>query len=59
MWAVTMMTGMLEVEVSSLRSFTTWYPSMPGIMTSRRIRSGGHRPTSASASSPLATLTVR
>ena len=38
-----MMMGMFLVTMLPLISATTWYPSMPGIMRSSRMRSGGSR----------------
>jgi hypothetical protein len=51
-----MMTGMFLVARLPLILPATWYPSMPGIMMSSRMRSGGSVATMASASSPLAAL---
>ena len=53
-----MMIGMFDVPGSAFRTVATWYPSMSGIMTSSRIRSGGLSATDSSASAPVATLIV-
>ena len=54
-----MMTGMFLAARLPLILAATSYPSIPGIMMSSRMRSGGSLATMASASSPLAALRRR
>ena len=51
--AVTMTTGMILASSSAFSRRTTSNPSIPGIMTSSRIRSGGDSAAFTSPSSPF------
>ena len=56
--AVISTTGISRVSGSPLRTRSALKPSMPGIITSSRTRSGGAAATRSSASSPFAAVSV-
>ena len=56
--AVISTTGMSRVSGSFFRTRSALIPSIPGIITSSRTRSGGDAATRSSASSPSAAVSV-